>query len=472
MTDSRTLLEEFAANGSEAAFRELVNRYVNLVHSTALRLLNGNHALAEDVTQSVFLELARHAGRLSHEVMLGGWLHRRTCHTALSLQRSERRRVNRERIAMELQTLQEDTEANLARIAPILDQAINQLATPDRAAILLRFFEQRDFQSVGEALGTKEDAARMRVTRALEKLRQLLGQKGISLSATALGLALTSGTISAAPTGLAASVASTTLTTVAAGSGVSLTLINWLLMPKLKTAILGAVILVAVGTPVVLHHQSAARLQEQSQLAQLQSDRARQLAEENDRLSNSLHQASVNKANTVEKESELLRLRGEVGRLRKLATEATQSPPPLAPVRAASGTTDQEVLDEQAKAKMGYARNWVTAFFQYADNHEEQLPKDLQSAATFLPEKAREETLQASNQFEILYQGTLYGISNPSTALVLRETQPFPGPGGGWLRTYGFADGHTEIHRADDGNFQPWEVQHQPVQGAKSGALR
>src|SRR3970040_2335326 len=97
MTDGQQLLAQYAESGSETAFRELVTRYVDLVYSTAVRLVNGDTHLAEDVTQTVFTALARKARALSKDVMLGGWLHRHTCFVALNTMRSERRRHARER---------------------------------------------------------------------------------------------------------------------------------------------------------------------------------------------------------------------------------------------------------------------------------------------------------------------------------------------------------------------------------------
>ena len=191
MTDSQKLLAEYAKNGSESAFRELVARYFNLVYSTALRLVGGDTHLAEDVAQTVFIGLARKGRALSSEVMLGGWLHQHTYHVATKAVRAERRRQSREREAVEMNTLQDDSGANLRQVAPILDEAITQLGSEDRTAILLRFFEQRDFRAVGEALGSNEDAARMRVNRALGKLHSLLKHRGVTLSITALGTALT-----------------------------------------------------------------------------------------------------------------------------------------------------------------------------------------------------------------------------------------------------------------------------------------
>src|SRR6516162_5756840 len=140
MTDSQQLLVEYVKTGSERAFHELVDRYVGLVYSAAVRLVDGDTHLAEDVTQMVFADLARLARNLSRDTMLGGWLHRHTCFVAAKTIRRERRRQSRERQAVEMNALQDHSEANLKAVAPILDEAINQLGAADRAAILLRFF--------------------------------------------------------------------------------------------------------------------------------------------------------------------------------------------------------------------------------------------------------------------------------------------------------------------------------------------
>src|SRR2546425_11338377 len=126
MTESQQLLAEYAATGSEAAFRELVARYVDLVYSAAVRLVNEDTHLAEDVTQTVFADLAKLARTLSRDVMLGGWLHRHACFVAGKTLRSERRRLARERQAVEMNAMEDHSAANLAQVAPILDEAINQ----------------------------------------------------------------------------------------------------------------------------------------------------------------------------------------------------------------------------------------------------------------------------------------------------------------------------------------------------------
>jgi RNA polymerase sigma factor (sigma-70 family) len=264
MTAHRTLIAQYAVNGSEEAFRELVAHYLDLVYSTAVRLVNGDTHLAEDVAQTVFADLARLAATLSRDVMLGGWLHRRTCHVALSTLRSERRRQHRERQAAQMNAQQDQTEASFEQIAPVLDEAINQLGAEDRAAITLRFFERRDFRAIGQALGSNEDAAQKRVTRALEKLRGLLARRGVTASTAGLAAALGAHAITAAPAGLAASVSSAALASAASGGGLTLLILKLMAMTKFQVAI-SALVVAGLGTTLVVEHQTQGRLREQNQ---------------------------------------------------------------------------------------------------------------------------------------------------------------------------------------------------------------
>lgn len=277
MIDSRQLLVDYARNGSEEAFRELVKRYLALVYSTAVRLVGGDTHLAEDVAQTVFADLARKARTLPGDVMLGGWLHRDTCFVAAKTMRSERRRQARERHSVEMNSFQDRSEPALMQIAPILDEAINQLGTEDRTAILLRYFEQCDLRSVGKALGSNEDAARMRVNRALEKLHSLLKHRGVTLSVAALGTVLTAEAITAAPAGLALSVSSVALAGAAA-TGTTLTLLKFMATTNLKLGI-GALVIVGATTAFVIQHQAQIKLSKENQslrqqIMHLQSDNA------------------------------------------------------------------------------------------------------------------------------------------------------------------------------------------------------
>lgn len=470
MNDTRALLHQYTAEHSEAAFRELVARYINLVYGTALRRLDGDQALAEDCAQTVFIDLARRAAQLSSGVLLGGWLYQHTCHVAATLARGERRRRYREKIAMELHTLHDDATSDPARLAPILDDVIQNLGDEDRTAIVLRFFEQRDFRSVGEALGTKEDAARMRVNRALEKLHQLLGKRGWTSSTVALGAALTAAGAATAPAGLASTLAATALAS-AGFSSISFTFMHGFLMTKLKAAVLTTLLVGAVSTPWVLQQRTLNRQRAENQ--QTRAETAR-LTSEVARLNDLVARQAGEQTEARQQQSELAKLRGEVAALRRQKTEAAQAAKSGKTLRAPAADVSQETpadQEQQAIIKMGHAKNWMLAFFMYADKNQEQVPKDFEAAASFLPESGKNETVQAAQQFEILYQGSLFAISNPAAAIVLREAKPFPGPGGGWLRTYGFADGHIEMHRSADAHFEAWEEEHMAVLGPKAGGL-
>lgn len=257
MTDSQTLLVEYSQTGSDVAFRELVTRYVALVYSTALRLVDGDTHRAEDVAQTVFVDLARTARTLSTQVMLGGWLHRHTLFVAAKTMRGEHRRQSRERQAVEMNALQDNSGADFALVAPILDEAINELGHADRTAILLRFFEQCDFRTVGLALGSNENAARMRVTRALEKLESLLKRRGVTTGSAALAVLLGANAVSAAPVGLAVTISTTTALAGIASATTTATATKALAMTTLQKTLITVVTAAAVTTGIYQAHQAS-----------------------------------------------------------------------------------------------------------------------------------------------------------------------------------------------------------------------
>jgi RNA polymerase sigma factor (sigma-70 family) len=325
MTDSHALLFEYAVNGSEAAFKELVDRYLDLVYSTALRQVGGDAHLAQDVAQTVFLHLAKKARKMPKAVMLGGWLHQATCNVAATLRRAERRRQVRERQAAQMNALQNDSTGSFDHVAPILDQAIGQLPKEDRDAVLLRFFEKRDFGAVGEALGSSEDAARMRVNRALEKLQSLLKQRGVSIPVAALGAAMAAEAVTAAPAGLAVSISSAALASAAAaGTGTALTLLKLMATTKLQLGIASVVVLASVMTPLVLQHQSLLKLREENQVLQQQLDQQAKVSAETSVLPSTVGPGNNPQSPPDDKAGELLRLRGEVGVLRAEARRLAQ----------------------------------------------------------------------------------------------------------------------------------------------------
>lgn len=333
MTDSHQLLADYCQHGSDAVFRELVSRFVGLVYSTALRLVGGDTHQAEDVTQTVFVDLARQARTLPADVRLGGWLHRHTCFVAAHIARGERRRQARERQAVEMNALQTHPEADFSQVAPLLDEAINELADADRTAILLRFFEQQDFRAVGAALGSTEDAARMRVTRALEKLEEFLKRRGVKTTAASLGVVLAAKVIQAVPMGL-----TTTISTAAALAGTALAATATATAPKAivmttmqKIAVTGA-LTAAVGVGIYQAKEAHDARVEVRTLRQQQAplvEQVQRLKGEKDTTAMRL----LTLASTLERartnSSELLKLRAEVTRLRSeaeaLAAEAMEA---------------------------------------------------------------------------------------------------------------------------------------------------
>lgn len=199
------LLRQHDREGSEEAFKALVDRYLNLVYSVAMSRL-GNEASAKDITQVVFAALARKGGRLSEKVILSGWLYQVTTHACQDLQRSEARRKKWENEAVQQQLAESNEDRfDATEIGPMIGRALSSLAAAERDAILQRFIESREFWQIGVQLGISEAAAKMRVARGLERLRGLLQRQGVTLTDAALAGAFPH-MVQHAPDGLAAAV--------------------------------------------------------------------------------------------------------------------------------------------------------------------------------------------------------------------------------------------------------------------------
>lgn len=221
MVQDSELLRRYADEGSEPAFHELVQRRVNLVFATALRVTNDAHA-ADDITQTVFAAMAQKARTLLHHPALSGWLHRSARYTAINVLQQKRRRAEIEREAFAVTATHQPTPDHSVEdnIAPLIDELLDRLSERERLAVLLRFFEECSFNEIGARLRLKEDAARMCVARALEKLRSSLARRGISSTTTALTALLAHHAATAAPAGLAA-IASGAALSAASGAAVA-----------------------------------------------------------------------------------------------------------------------------------------------------------------------------------------------------------------------------------------------------------
>ncbi|HXG46809.1 MAG TPA: sigma-70 family RNA polymerase sigma factor [Methylomirabilota bacterium] len=232
------LLESYARQRSEDAFRELVTRHFDYVYSAAVRLLRDPHQ-AQDATQAAFVALAEKAGRLPRGTVIAGWLHRAVTFASLKLQRGEARRQRWESEAAVMNAPDEHGPPLGHDALRHVDAAIAELGGVDRDAVVLRFYCNQGFREVAAALGTSEDAAKKRVTRALEKLRRRLVKRGVAVSSTALMAGLSRMPVTAAPPGLPATVAALA-GKAGAANAVALTAATKLKLALLATGVIAA----------------------------------------------------------------------------------------------------------------------------------------------------------------------------------------------------------------------------------------
>jgi RNA polymerase sigma factor (sigma-70 family) len=255
MVEDSELLRNYAENLSESAFAELLRRHLNLVYSSALRRSGGNSHLAEDITQQVFVSLARHADSLSRHAVLIGWLYTCTRNAALASARAENRRRIREQEAHTMHQLDQPTAAadDWERLRPVLDEVMDELSGRDREAVLLHYFEGRSYKEIGAKLCVAEDAARMRINRALDKMRTFLGRRGIGSTTAALAAALANQAVVAAPTGLAATINGAVFASAAvggAGAAAALGLLKFMSTTKTSLGIVSGICVLAAGSAI------------------------------------------------------------------------------------------------------------------------------------------------------------------------------------------------------------------------------
>ena len=256
-SDDSALLRQYCAQYSEDAFAALIARHINLVYSVALRQV-GNPHHAEEISQAVFIILAKKAGGLRHDKALSSWLFQTTHLTCKNFIRSEMRRHRREQEA-HMQSMLEEPENSLwERIAPLLDSAVAALNEKDRRAVVLRFYEGRNLRDVGAEFGTSEEAAKKRVARALEKLRRFFARRGVNSTTAVIGEEISAHSMQAAPAALAKSVAAIAVSKGAAASTSTLTLIKGALKimawtkAKMAVVVVTGLILVTGTTTVVV----------------------------------------------------------------------------------------------------------------------------------------------------------------------------------------------------------------------------
>jgi RNA polymerase sigma factor (sigma-70 family) len=329
MQTDAELLRAYAQENSESAFGELVRRHVGLVYSIALRQCGGDAHMAEDVAQRVFTDLARRARSLSGYTILGGWLYRRAQFVASDIVRAEHRRRAREQEAQAMQDVSRATvgDAEWQKLTPVLDHAIGELSERDRDAVVLRFIEARPFREIGMALRLSEDAARMRVERALDKLRDALGRRGITSTSVALSVALANQAAAVVPASVVANLTGAALAGAVAG-GTGATWLTVFTMSKIKVGVVSTLLLAGLGT-VTVDVRANRGLHRELRTLQTGGENLAALTKQNQRLSAALQELNANNPEA-----------GDLGRLRQRAAVLKARPP--------------GVLDE----KMIPAANW------------------------------------------------------------------------------------------------------------------
>jgi RNA polymerase sigma factor (sigma-70 family) len=257
MTNEPDPLLLYARTHSEDAFTELVQRYLPLVYASALRRVGGDAHRAEDITQMVFVALARNASTLSRHPNLTGWLFTTTRFLAAKTLRTERRRQAREQ---EADVIAPDesvvSERAVGPLNALLDDLVADLKELDREVILQRFHRGLRLAEIGREMGVSENAVQKRLDRALEQLKEQFSRRGVASTAAAVALALEAQSAIAVPAGLAAASTGAALTGgtagLLAGSGLAL-------FTKLQVAAVVAV-LAAGGAGLAWQHFETRRL--------------------------------------------------------------------------------------------------------------------------------------------------------------------------------------------------------------------
>ncbi|HVW22376.1 MAG TPA: sigma-70 family RNA polymerase sigma factor [Opitutaceae bacterium] len=305
-------MHRYLETGSEEAFSELVRRHVDFVYGAALRMTR-SPARAEDVTQGVFIDLSRKARSLCSRRDLSGWLYVSAHYTAINLIRRECRRELREHRASlaEHDSAPEPVGTEWSEVAPVLDAVLGQLGSKDREAILLRYFKNASFAEIGAILNLSENAARMRVGRALARARTILSRAGIASTAEAFELALTGQRGIAAPAAWAGALPGAVLAAAKARAAVTAAAGLWTLVNAGKSALLAAALIAIGGAGLVLD---------------LKIRRA---------------------------EADLRAADGELGRLRREWADARQAPDPHRPAARARSAGSDANPDDQASAGSG-----------------------------------------------------------------------------------------------------------------------
>jgi RNA polymerase sigma factor (sigma-70 family) len=318
MPSEHELLRRYWSEHSEEAFATLVHRYLPLVYGNALRAVNGDSLLAQEIAQDVFLALSRQASTIKPQISLVGWLHKATRYVASKAVRSEVRRRFHEQNASMNAGMVSNADEDLLRAQALLDQSLEALGDDDREVFFLRYCEAKDFRGIAAQTGLSEATVRKRVERALGKLRRVFEKRGLRTSEAALGMMLAGVLVGTVPAGLAASIVQTALS--AGGVGITATgMAGFMAISKIEAAFAGLA-LAGLGGLLLLEKTN-----------EMLRERTVDLTKDNAQLLSQLADANRNRLSDLElaglrsDHRDAIKLRSDLARLKK-TVQSTSRP--------------------------------------------------------------------------------------------------------------------------------------------------
>jgi RNA polymerase sigma factor (sigma-70 family) len=454
-TPDHELLRCYAEHGAEEAFAELVKRHIDLVWAAAWRV-SGDRELARDVAQTVFTDLARKAKKLPGGTVLPGWLYRAACYAAAMHIRGEARRAQRERQAMQEKHLQQADAAEAqaaAELQPVLDAALADLTETDRDAVVLRFLAGRSLAEVGATLGTNDDAAQKRVSRALEKLREAFRKRGVAVSGGIVAAALGVAGAQAAPVGLGGAIATAALAGVGTAAWGTFSMVTFM-KSKLALGIVGGVV---VATTLAWQQRSITRLADENAGLRRQATPPPAPAA-------APADADIAELTRLRGEhAELLRLRGEVSRLRQSGPSGANDLSrrlQSAEARASQAEAEAALVVAMQKSEaytgavINAGKNLGLAARIFATDHKDRLPTtfdEMRNEMNLRPDGTFSGGI-SPDQFEFFPHERVISEQEPEMIL-FREKAARQLPNGTWQRIYCLADGSVQTRHSADGDF-------------------